>query len=119
MPDGMAGRLTILASMLGEESFIDANGNGVLDAGDPALREHTRGLSGMITRTVRSIPPTRSLWISTPMVVYDGADSDLGYNGVLCCDAAAVAAAETAVAEGEDSGVCYRCYAHHITCLQQ
>ncbi|PVV13637.1 MAG: hypothetical protein B6D82_07655, partial [gamma proteobacterium symbiont of Ctena orbiculata] len=37
LPGGMAGRITILASMLGEESFIDANGNGVLDAGDTAF----------------------------------------------------------------------------------
>ncbi|MCU7906190.1 MAG: hypothetical protein KZQ76_10180 [Candidatus Thiodiazotropha sp. (ex Epidulcina cf. delphinae)] len=100
------GRVTILASMLGEESFLDANGNGVLDQGDTAFARipeafrdddedglHDQGLEEFIDFNSNSL--------------YDGEDSDPNYNGVLCCDNAAVAAAQEAVVAGDDPGICF------------
>ncbi|MCU7858617.1 MAG: Ig-like domain-containing protein, partial [Candidatus Thiodiazotropha sp. (ex Lucinoma kastoroae)] len=100
------GRVTILAAMLGEESFLDANGNGVLDLGDTASSRipeafrddnedgiHNLGLEEFIDFNSNSL--------------YDGADRDSNYNGVLCCDSLAVAVAQEAVAEGEDPGICF------------
>jgi hypothetical protein len=106
VPGGMAGRITILASMLGEESFIDANGNGVLDNGDPAYSNIPEAFRDDNEDGEKH--PTYEEFVDfNTNGIYDDADSDPAYNGVLCCDAAAVAAAEAAVAQGEDSGVCY------------
>ncbi|MET0061350.1 MAG: hypothetical protein ABW176_03550 [Candidatus Thiodiazotropha endolucinida] len=106
VPDGMAGRLTILATMLGEESFIDANGNGVLDAGDPAFANIPEAFRDDNEDGSKHATYEEFVDFNTNGI-YDGADSDPNYNGVLCCDAAAVATAETAVAQGEDPGVCF------------
>ncbi|MEW8693681.1 MAG: hypothetical protein AB2535_21830, partial [Candidatus Thiodiazotropha endolucinida] len=105
-PRPFDGRATILATMLGEESFLDANGNGVLDQGDQpysnipeAFRDddedliHDQGLEEFIDFNNNGI--------------YDNSASDTDYNGVLCCDQEAVTAAQDAVSEGEDPGVCY------------
>ncbi|MEW8530075.1 MAG: Ig-like domain-containing protein [Candidatus Thiodiazotropha sp.] len=106
VPDGMAGRLTILATMLGEESFIDANGNGVLDAGDPAFSNIPEAFRDDNEDGEKH--PTYEEFVDfNTNGIYDDADSDTDYNGVLCCDAAAVATAEAAVAQGEDPGVCF------------
>ncbi|MEW8009128.1 MAG: hypothetical protein G8D88_02145 [gamma proteobacterium symbiont of Ctena orbiculata] len=105
LPGGM-GRITILASMLGEESFIDANGNGVLDSGDTAF--------STIPEAFRDDNEDRAKHASLEEFVdfnnngiYDGANADPNYNGALCCDTDAVTRAETAVAGGEDPGVCF------------
>ncbi|MET0071068.1 MAG: Ig-like domain-containing protein [Candidatus Thiodiazotropha sp.] len=106
VPNGMAGRLTILATMLGEESFIDANGNGVLDAGDPAFSNIPEAFRDDNEDGEKH--PTHEEFVDfNTNGIYDDADSDTDYNGVLCCDAAAVATAEAAVAQGEDPGVCF------------
>ncbi|MES9894650.1 MAG: hypothetical protein ABW141_07110 [Candidatus Thiodiazotropha endolucinida] len=106
VPNGMAGRLTILASMLGEESFIDANGNGVLDNGDPAFANIPEAFRDDNEDGTKH--PTHEEFVDfNTNAIYDDADSDPNYNGVLCCDTAAVAAAEAAVASGEDPGVCF------------
>ncbi|MBT3011623.1 MAG: hypothetical protein KUF77_13315 [Candidatus Thiodiazotropha sp. (ex Lucina aurantia)] len=106
VPDGMAGRLTVLATMLGEESFIDANGNGVLDAGDPAFANIPEAFRDD-NEDGEKHPTFEEFVDFNTNGIYDDADSDPDYNGVLCCDAAAVATAETAVAQGEDPGVCF------------
>jgi hypothetical protein len=106
VPDGMAGRLTILATMLGEESFIDANGNGVLDDGDPAYAEIPEAFRDDNEDGEKH--PTYEEFVDfNTNGIYDDADSDPNYNGVLCCDTDAVEAAVTAVSRGEDPGVCY------------
>ncbi|MEW8140299.1 MAG: hypothetical protein AB2794_07900 [Candidatus Thiodiazotropha endolucinida] len=106
VPNGMAGRLTILATMLGEESFIDANGNGVLDAGDPAFSNIPEAFRDD-NEDGEKHPSYEEFVDFNTNGIYDDANSDPNYNGVLCCDAAAVAVAEAAVAEGEDPGVCF------------
>jgi hypothetical protein len=106
VPGGMAGRITILSSMLGEESFIDANGNGVLDNGDPAFADIPEAFRDDNEDNAKH--PTYEEFVDfNTNGVYDDADSDPNYNGVLCCDEDAVAAAQEAVANGEDSGVCF------------
>ncbi|MEW7998448.1 MAG: hypothetical protein AB2786_05605 [Candidatus Thiodiazotropha endolucinida] len=106
VPDGMAGRITILASMLGEESFIDANGNGVLDNGDPAFADIPEAFRDDNEDGAKH--PSHEEFVDfNTNGIYDGVGSDPNYNGVLCCDTAAVAAAEAAVASGEDPGVCF------------
>jgi hypothetical protein len=106
VPDGMAGRVTILATMLGEESFIDANGNGVLDDGDPAYANIPEAFRDDNEDGEKHTTYEEFVDFNTNGV-YDGADSDPDYNGVLCCDTQAVADATEAVAEGQDPGVCY------------
>ncbi|MET0089210.1 MAG: hypothetical protein ABW068_04155 [Candidatus Thiodiazotropha sp.] len=100
------GRVTILATMLGEESFVDANGNGVLDFGDTADSDIPEAFrdddeNGVLTRGAEEFVDFNNNG------VYDGLGVDPDYNGALCCDAAAVADAQAAVASGEDPGVCY------------
>jgi hypothetical protein len=106
VPDGMAGRLTILATMLGEESFVDANGNGVLDSGDPAYADIPEAYRDDNEDNEKH-PSYEEFVDFNTNGIYDGADSDPNYNGVLCCDTDAVAAAQSAVDAGEDPGVCY------------
>ncbi|MCU7875998.1 MAG: hypothetical protein KZQ84_04205 [Candidatus Thiodiazotropha sp. (ex Lucinoma borealis)] len=104
-PGGM-GRITLLASMLGEESFIDANGNGVLDLGDTAFARIPEAFRDDNEDGIRD-PVLEEFVDFNANSIYDGASVDSNYNGALCCDAAAVAAAESAVASGEDPGVCF------------
>ena len=104
-PGGM-GRITILASMLGEESFIDANGNGVLDDGDTAFAQIPEAFRDDNEDGIRD-PVLEEFVDFNNNGIYDGASTDPNYNGALCCDANAVAAAEAAVAAGEDPGVCF------------
>ena len=88
------GVVTILATMLGEEAFLDANSNGVLDAGDvfgvdpyndmpePWLDANEDGVFN----------DGQEVFVSTNGDTnYDGADGI--FNGILCCDDQAVAAA--------------------------
>ncbi|MES9823273.1 MAG: Ig-like domain-containing protein [Candidatus Thiodiazotropha endolucinida] len=106
VPGGMAGRITILASMLGEESFIDANGNGVLDSGDTAFATIPEAFRDDNEDNVKH--PTHEEFVDfNTNGVYDGASSDPNYNGALCCDTVAVAVADAAVAAGDDPGVCF------------
>jgi hypothetical protein len=106
VPNGMAGRITILSTMLGEESFIDANGNGVLDQGDPAFSNIPEAFRDDNEDDVKD--PTYEEFVDfNTNGAYDDADSDPDYNGVLCCDTEAVETAAEAVANGEDPGVCY------------
>ncbi|MEW8628347.1 MAG: hypothetical protein AB2551_21570, partial [Candidatus Thiodiazotropha sp.] len=106
LPGGMAGRVTILATMLGEESFIDANGNGVLDSGDTAFSTIPEAFRDDNEDDVRDATYEEFVDFNSNGV-YDGANADPDYNGTLCCDAKAVAAAQQAVALGEDPGVCF------------
>jgi hypothetical protein len=106
VPGGMAGRITILASMLGEESFIDANGNGVLDSGDTPFANVPEAFRDDNEDQEREAGYEEFVDFNSNGV-YDGANSDPNYNGVLCCDTAAVTEAQLAVAKGEDPGVCY------------
>jgi hypothetical protein len=106
VPGGLAGRITLLATMLGEESFIDSNGNGVLDSGDPAYANIPEAFRDDNEDNAKH--PTYEEFVDfNTNGIYDDANSDPNYNGVLCCDTDAVTAAETAVAQGEDPGVCY------------
>ncbi|PVV09010.1 MAG: hypothetical protein B6D77_10715 [gamma proteobacterium symbiont of Ctena orbiculata] len=106
VPGGLAGRITILASMLGEESFVDANGNGVLDAGDTAFANIPEAFRDDNEDGERH-PSLEEFVDFNTNSIYDGANSDPNYNGALCCDSAAVTEAESAVASGEDPGVCF------------
>ncbi|MEW8131732.1 MAG: hypothetical protein AB2758_22005, partial [Candidatus Thiodiazotropha endolucinida] len=105
LPGGM-GRITILASMLGEESFIDANGNGVLDSGDTAFSTIPEAFRDDNEDDAKHTSLEEFVDFNTNGI-YDGASSDPNYNGALCCDTDAVTAAEAAVAVGEDPGVCF------------
>ncbi|MCU7918019.1 MAG: hypothetical protein KZQ95_06625 [Candidatus Thiodiazotropha sp. (ex Epidulcina cf. delphinae)] len=104
-PGGM-GRITILATMLGEESFIDANGNGVLDLGDTAFAQIPEAFRDDNEDGARD-PVLEEFVDFNANSIYDGASVDPNYNGALCCDAAAVADAIAAVGAGEDPGVCF------------
>ncbi|MEJ2609822.1 MAG: hypothetical protein P8179_06930 [Candidatus Thiodiazotropha sp.] len=100
------GRVTILATMLGEESFIDANGNGVLDYGDTAYATIPEAFRDDNEDGVKD-PSLEEFVDFNSNGIYDGSSVDPDYNGALCCDRAAVAEAVNAVAAGEDQGVCY------------
>jgi hypothetical protein len=106
VPNGMAGRVTVLASMLGEESFTDANGNGVLDRGDTAFATIPEAFRDDNEDGVREEGYEEFVDFNVNSI-YDGANVDPNYNGSLCCDEKAVASAQDAVARGEDPGVCY------------
>ncbi|MCG7908372.1 MAG: hypothetical protein JAY69_01425 [Candidatus Thiodiazotropha taylori] len=105
LPGGM-GRISILATMLGEESFVDANGNGVLDAGDTPFADIPEAFRDDNEDGVRD-PVTEEFVDFNNNNSYDDVGSDPNYNGALCCDAAAVADAQSAVSAGEDPGVCF------------
>lgn len=87
------GRVTILASMIGEESFLDANGNGVLDGDDPdpldpldlvfGGNDMPEAFSDYNEDGVLQLGSEEFLDYNNNGV-YDPPD---GYfNGVLCCD---------------------------------
>ncbi|MCU7883444.1 MAG: hypothetical protein KZQ82_04520 [Candidatus Thiodiazotropha sp. (ex Lucinoma annulata)] len=99
-------RITILASMLGEESFTDANGNGVLDFGDTAFANIPEAFRDDNEDGLRD-PVLEEFIDFNANGVYDGSSVDPNYNGALCCDTDAVTVAEQAVAAGEDPGVCF------------
>jgi hypothetical protein len=105
LPGGM-GRITILATMLGEESFIDANGNGVLDSGDTAYSNIPEAFRDDNEDDAKHVSLEEFVDFNTNGL-YDDANADTDYNGALCCDTDAVAAAAQAVVDGEDPGVCY------------
>ncbi|MCU7872106.1 MAG: Ig-like domain-containing protein [Candidatus Thiodiazotropha sp. (ex Lucinoma borealis)] len=105
LPGGM-GRITILSSMLGEESFIDANGNGVLNSGDTPFATIPEAFRDDNEDNAKHASLEEFVDFNTNGI-YDGANSDPNYNGALCCDTAAVTAAEAAVAGGEDPGICF------------
>ncbi|MCU7846450.1 MAG: Ig-like domain-containing protein [Candidatus Thiodiazotropha sp. (ex Lucinoma kastoroae)] len=105
LPGGM-GRITILSSMLGEESFIDANGNGVFNSGDTAFATIPEAFRDDNEDNTKHASLEEFVDFNTNGI-YDGANSDPNYNGALCCDTAAVTAAEAAVAGGEDPGICF------------
>ncbi|MET0044774.1 MAG: hypothetical protein ABW100_14800, partial [Candidatus Thiodiazotropha sp. 6PLUC3] len=102
-PRSSEGRITILASMLGEESFIDANGNGVLDFGDTAFANIPEAFRDDDENGVRD-PVLEEFVDFNANGVYDDSSVDPNYNGALCCDTSAVTEAEQAVAAGEDPG---------------
>ncbi|MCG7869447.1 MAG: hypothetical protein JAZ16_08950, partial [Candidatus Thiodiazotropha taylori] len=105
LPGGI-GRVTVLATMLGEESFVDANGNGVLDQGDTPFASMPEAYRDDNEDGVRD-PVSEEFVDFNDNNVYDDGDADPDYNGALCCDAAAVAEASAAVAAGEDPGICF------------
>ncbi|MCG7922162.1 MAG: hypothetical protein N0C81_10800 [Candidatus Thiodiazotropha lotti] len=105
LPGGL-GRVTVLATMLGEESFVDANGNGVLDQGDTPFASMPEAFRDDNEDNVRD-PVAEEFVDFNDNNVYDDGSVDPDYNGALCCDAAAVAEASAAVAAGEDPGICY------------
>jgi hypothetical protein len=105
LPGGI-GRVTVLATMLGEESFVDANGNGVLDQGDTPFASMPEAFLDINEDGVRD-PVSEEFVDFNDNNVYDDGSVDPDYNGALCCDAAAVSEAATAVAAGEDPGICY------------
>ncbi|MCG7962564.1 MAG: hypothetical protein N0E54_07690, partial [Candidatus Thiodiazotropha taylori] len=105
LPGGM-GRVTILATMLGEESFVDANGNGVLDSGDTPFADIPEAFRDDNEDGVRD-PVAEEFVDFNNNNTYDDVGVDPDYNGALCCDAAAVAEAQSAVASGDDPGVCF------------
>ncbi len=86
------GRVTILASLVGEESFTDVNGNGVLDLGDTytdmpeAFRDDNE--NGVFD-DVQSLDFNSNNRYDGPLQA-----QYVGFNGVLCCDTDAVAAAQ-------------------------
>jgi hypothetical protein len=96
------GRITILATMVGEESFLDANGNGVLDGDDPNPIANGNDMSEAFLDSdedgVFDLGSEEFVDINEN-ATYDSADGE--FNGLLCCDSAAVAAA---VAAGD--GLC-------------
>jgi hypothetical protein len=96
----------VLATMLGEESFIDANGNGVLDEGDTPFASMPEAFLDINEDGVRD-PVSEEFVDFNDNNVYDDGSVDPDYNGALCCDAAAVAEAAAAVTAGEDPGICY------------
>ncbi|MEN8177110.1 MAG: hypothetical protein ABFS39_00640 [Pseudomonadota bacterium] len=107
-PRPIDGRVTILASMIGEESFLDANGNGAFDAPDSHLTDMPEAFSDYDEDDVFDDGSEEFLDFNVN-AAYDGSDSQ--FNGVLCCDAAAVA---DAVAAGE--GLCLNVTPTSITC---
>ncbi len=93
------GRVTILAHMQGEESFLDANGNGVFDAPDSHLTDMPEAYSDYNENGLFDDGAEEFLDYNNN-ATYDFEDGE--YNGVLCCDRVAVAAATEA---GE--GICF------------
>lgn len=80
-PNPRAGRVSVLATAIGEESFTDTNGNGAFDNGESFsdlperfLDENEDGLRD----------PTEPIYDFNNNSVYDPADGD--FNGVLCQD---------------------------------
>jgi hypothetical protein len=102
------GRVTILAHLQGEESFLDANGNGVFDAPDTHLTDLPEAFSDYNENSVFDYGAEEFLDFNNNET-YDTADGE--YNGVLCCDADAVAAATAA---GE--GICLNVTPSSVTC---
>jgi hypothetical protein len=107
-PRPIDGRVTILVHLQGEESFLDANGNGVFDAPDTHLTDLPEAFSDDNENQVFDYGAEEFLDFNNNKS-YDAADGE--YNGVLCCDAAAVAAAATA---GE--GICLNVTPATINC---
>jgi hypothetical protein len=104
------GRVTILATMQGEESFLDANGNGAFDEPDTHLTDMSEAFSDFNENGVFDFGSEEFLDFNRNGT-YDGSDGE--FNGVLCCDAAAVA---DSVAAGE--GLCLSVTPTSITCSE-
>jgi hypothetical protein len=97
-PRPIDGRVTILAHLQGEESFLDANGNGVFDAPDTHLTDMPEAF--IDSNESGSFDDGSEEFLDyNRNAAYDLADGE--YNGMLCCDSDAVAAASAA---GE--GIC-------------
>lgn len=100
------GRSTILATMLGEEYFHDANSNGVLDGANDTFED--------MPEAFRDDNENGSFDIGTEEFLdfnsngtYDSADGQ--FNGTLCCDASKVASAvagETCYGKTPTSLIC-------------
>jgi hypothetical protein len=78
-----AGRSTILATAIGEESFFDTNGNGSFDNGENFADLPERYLDENENNVHDSFEPIYDFNNSS---TYDAADGD--FNGVLCLDTA-------------------------------
>lgn len=81
--DIRAGRATILATAIGEESFTDTNGNGSFDVGENFADMAERFLDENENGTR---DPTEPIYDFNNNSVYDAGDGD--FNGVLCLDPA-------------------------------
>lgn len=86
-PRPVGGRVTVLATLIGEESFTDTNGNGVLDAGDPFIDSPSEAFRDD-TENAEFDQGIEEFLDFNNNGEFDGADG--AYNGVLCCDADAV-----------------------------
>jgi hypothetical protein len=78
-----AGRSTVLATAIGEESFTDTNGNGSFDNGESFADRAERFLD---ENENDARDPSEPIYDFNNNAVYDSADGD--FNGVLCLDTA-------------------------------
>ncbi|MBI3344976.1 MAG: hypothetical protein HY028_09025 [Gammaproteobacteria bacterium] len=92
-PRPINGRVTILATAIGEESFVDSNGNGLLDASGDIFTLTGAGANDLAEafrddneNGVRD--PTEEFLDFNANGVFDTADGK--YNGFLCTDAARI-----------------------------
>jgi len=79
--DTRAGRATVLATAIGEESFTDTNGNGSFDNGEVFTDLPERFLDDNENNTRDAFEP---IYDFNNNSTYDAADGD--FNGVLCLD---------------------------------
>jgi hypothetical protein len=82
-PNPRAGRSTVLATAIGEESFTDTNGNGSFDNGE-AFADLAERFLDENENDVRD--PTEPIYDFNNNATYDAPDTD--FNGVLCLDTA-------------------------------
>lgn len=78
------GRVTILATAIGEETFVDANGNGLLDASGETFTDLTEAFRDDDEDDVRD--PTEEFLDFNANGVFNTGDGK--YNGLLCTDLA-------------------------------
>ncbi|MCL5801659.1 MAG: hypothetical protein M1283_03930 [Gammaproteobacteria bacterium] len=83
------GRVTILATAIGEESFVDSNGNGLLDASGETFTDLAEAFRDDNENGTRD--PTEEFLDFNANGVFNTADGK--YNGLLCTDTARVAGA--------------------------
>jgi hypothetical protein len=88
--DMRAGRSSLLATAIGEESFTDTNGNGSFDVGETFVDLPERFLD---ENEDGSRDSTEPIYDFNNNSTYDPADTD--FNGVLCLDAARCSAQTT------------------------
>ena len=83
-PRPVDGRVTILATAIGEETFVDSNGNGLLDATGETFADLAEAFRDDDEDGVRD--PTEEFLDFNANSLFDSADGK--YNGLLCTQAA-------------------------------